>query len=179
MPAELSHAPVLELRSVVTAMRTEHGTIRPVDHVSFELFAGKTLALVGESGSGKSVTALSILRLLPADNATIEHGEILFEQRNVLALNASELRTYRGNRAAMIFQEPMTALNPVKTVGSQIAEVFQLHRKANRRQAWDGAVAMLAKVRIPDGPDAISMVHNALHEYLGLCWFRLRGELGD
>jgi oligopeptide/dipeptide ABC transporter ATP-binding protein len=150
MPAEPSVAPVLELKSVVTAMRTERGVIRPVDHVSFELFAGKTLALVGESGSGKSVTALTILRLLPAENAVIERGEILFEHKDILKLEPSELRSYRGNRAAMIFQEPMTALNPVKTVGSQIAEVFRLHRKASRSEAWQGAVAMLTKVRIAD-----------------------------
>jgi oligopeptide/dipeptide ABC transporter ATP-binding protein len=143
-------SPVLELRGVVTAMRTERGTIRPVDNVSFSVRAGKTLALVGESGCGKSVTALTILRLLPSDNATVERGEILFEGRDVLKLRSDELRSYRGNRAAMIFQEPMTALNPVKTVGSQVAEVFRLHRKASRREAWDGAVAMLTKVRIAD-----------------------------
>jgi peptide/nickel transport system ATP-binding protein len=153
MPAEPSAAPVLELRSVVTALRTERGVIRPVDHISFELFAGKTLALVGESGSGKSVTALTILRLLPSENARIEQGEILFEQKNILELAPHELRSYRGNRAAMIFQEPMTALNPVKTVGSQVAEVFRLHRKASRKEAWRGAVAMLEKVRIAD-PEA-------------------------
>jgi len=150
MTAEPTAPPVLELRSVVTALRTERGVIRPVDRVSFALFPGKTLALVGESGSGKSVTALSILRLLPAENARIEHGEILFEQKNILALPSSQLRAYRGNRAAMIFQEPMTALNPVKTVGSQVAEVFRLHRKASRKDAWQGAVSMLEKVRIPD-----------------------------
>jgi oligopeptide/dipeptide ABC transporter ATP-binding protein len=159
MPAEPSAAPVhelrpvLELKSVVTAMRTERGVIRPVDHISFELFAGKTLALVGESGSGKSVTALTILRLLPSENARIEQGEILFEQKDILKLAPSELRSYRGNRAAMIFQEPMTALNPVKTVGSQIAEVFKLHQKASSKEAWQGAVAMLTKVRIAD-PEA-------------------------
>jgi oligopeptide/dipeptide ABC transporter ATP-binding protein len=145
--------PVLELRSVVTALRTERGTIRPVDHVSFTLMPGKTLALVGESGCGKSVTALTILRLLPSGTSAIEHGQILFEGTDVLALRPHELRSYRGNRAAMIFQEPMTALNPVKTVGSQIAEVFRLHRKASSKEAWAGAVQMLTKVRIPD-PEA-------------------------
>ncbi len=142
--------PVLELRGVVTAFRTERGTIRPVDDVSFSLNAGKTLALVGESGCGKSVTALTILRLLPSQNSTIEHGQILFEGRDVLAFRPDELRSYRGNRAAIIFQEPMTALNPVNTVGAQIAEVFRLHRKASSKAAWDCAVDMLAKVRIPD-----------------------------
>src|SRR5690348_13466045 len=104
--------PVLELRGVVTALRTERGVIRPVDDVSFSVGAGKTLALVGESGCGKSVTALTILRLLPEDHSTIERGQILFEGRDVLALPNDALRSYRGNRAAMIFQEPMTALNP-------------------------------------------------------------------
>src|SRR5690348_302426 len=104
MPAEPSAPPVLELRDVVTALRTERGTIRPVDRVSFQVGAGKTLALVGESGSGKSVTALTILRLLPEENSTIERGQILFEGRDVLKLRADELRSYRGNRAAMIFQ---------------------------------------------------------------------------
>jgi oligopeptide/dipeptide ABC transporter ATP-binding protein len=141
---------VLRVENLVTTFMTSQGKIRPVDGVSFTLARGKTLAIVGESGSGKSVTALSLMRLVPESNGKIEGGRIEFEGRDVLALVPRELREFRGNRAAMIFQEPMTALNPVLTVGDQVAEVFRLHRSASRGQAWNQAVAMLAKVRIPD-----------------------------
>jgi oligopeptide/dipeptide ABC transporter ATP-binding protein len=144
---------VLRVDGLVTTFVTGQGKIRPVDGVSFGLRRGKTLALVGESGSGKSVTALSIMRLVPESNGRIEQGTVEFEGRDVLSLPARELRSFRGNRAAMIFQEPMTALNPVLTVGDQVAEVFRLHRGADRKQAWEQAVGMLRKVRIPD-PDA-------------------------
>jgi len=144
---------VLRVDGLVTTFVTGQGKIRPVDGVSFDLRRGKTLALVGESGSGKSVTALSIMRLVPEGNGRIEQGKVEFEGRDVLALPANELRSFRGNRAAMIFQEPMTALNPVLTVGDQVAEVFRLHRGSSRSQAREQAVGMLRKVRIPD-PDA-------------------------
>jgi oligopeptide/dipeptide ABC transporter ATP-binding protein len=156
--------PVLSVSGLVTSFTTARGVIRPVDDVSFSLRRGGTLAIVGESGSGKSVTALSIMRLLPDDNARIERGAIVFEGRDVMALSQRELCSFRGDRAAMIFQEPMTALNPVLTVGNQVAEAFRLHQGASRGAAWDKAVAMLGKVRIPD---PAARARNYPHELSG------------
>ena len=163
MSAEKSEI-VLRVEDLVTTFVTGQGKICPVDRVSFSLRRGKTLALVGESGSGKSVTALSLMRLIPDSNGRIEGGTIEFEGKDVLALVPRELREFRGNRAAMIFQEPMTALNPVITVGDQVAEVFRLHRGASRSEAWTQAVAMLVKVRIPD---AEGRARNYPHELSG------------
>ncbi len=155
---------VLSVEGLVTSFVTGQGVIRPVDHVSFELRRGHTLAIVGESGCGKSVTALSIMRLVPEGTGRIEHGRIVFEGRDVMALGKRELRSFRGNRAAMIFQEPMTALNPVLTVGKQVAEAFRLHQNASRAQARARAVAMLEKVRIAD---AASRARNYPHQLSG------------
>jgi oligopeptide/dipeptide ABC transporter ATP-binding protein len=155
---------VLRVEGLVTTFATPQGLIRPVDGVSFEVRRSRTLALVGESGSGKSVTALSIMRLVPESTGRIAEGRIELEGQSLLSLSARELRSFRGNRAAMIFQEPMTALNPVLTVGSQIAEVFRLHRGASRKEAWQRAIAMLEKVRIPD---AASRADNYPHELSG------------
>jgi peptide/nickel transport system ATP-binding protein len=141
---------VLDVDGLVTSFVTGRGVVRPVDGVSFELRRGRTLAIVGESGSGKSVTALSIMRLIPENTGRIERGRIVFEGRDLMTLSARELRSFRGNRAAMIFQEPMTALNPVQTAGAQVAEAFRLHRGASSKEAFAQAVAMLEKVRIPD-----------------------------
>jgi oligopeptide/dipeptide ABC transporter ATP-binding protein len=155
---------VLSVSGLVTSFVTAQGVIRPVQDVSFDLRRGGTLAIVGESGSGKSVTALSIMRLIPESTGRIEAGRILFEGRDVMTLGTRELCDFRGNRAAMIFQEPMTALNPVLTVGAQVAEAFRLHQGASRSDAWRRAVAMLAKVRIPD-PEA--RARNYPHELSG------------
>jgi oligopeptide/dipeptide ABC transporter ATP-binding protein len=155
---------VLSVDGLVTSFATSRGPIRPVDGVSFELQRGRTLAIVGESGSGKSVTALSIMRLIPENNGRIESGRIVFEGRDLLALSQRELRSFRGNRAAMIFQEPMTALNPVQTAGAQVAEAFRLHRGASRHAAWQQAVSMLEKVKIPD---AAARARNYPHELSG------------
>jgi peptide/nickel transport system ATP-binding protein len=155
---------VLRVEGLVTRFQTGRGVIVPVDHVSFELRRGRTLALVGESGSGKSVTALSILRLIPEANGQITGGQIWFRGRDILALSKRELRSFRGNHAAMVFQEPMSALNPVLTVGAQVAEVFRLHQRASRAVAFERAVAMLAKVRIAD-PE--SRARNYPHELSG------------
>jgi peptide/nickel transport system ATP-binding protein len=155
---------VLRVEGLVTRFQTGRGVIVPVDDVSFELRHGRTLALVGESGSGKSVTALSILRLIPEGNGRIEGGRIWFRGRDVLTFSKRELRSFRGNHAAMVFQEPMSALNPVLTVGTQVAEVFRLHRGASRAEAFELAVAMLAKVRIAD-PE--SLARNYPHELSG------------
>lgn len=123
--------------------------MRAVNSVSFEVAAGETLAIVGESGSGKSVTALSILRLIP-EPGRIENGRILFEGRDLLALDEAGIRAVRGNRIAMIFQEPMSSLNPVLTIGRQVAEPLRLHRRLKRREALDQAVDLLRSVAIPD-----------------------------
>jgi peptide/nickel transport system ATP-binding protein len=130
--------------------RTEGGVVRAVNGVSFEVRRGETLAIVGESGSGKSVTALSILRLLPADTAYLEAGRIVFEGRDLLALSEAAMRAIRGNAISMIFQEPMTSLDPVMTVGRQIAEVIQTHQRLPRRQALSAAVKALDLVRVPE-----------------------------
>ena len=141
---------VLSVQNLRTYFHTAAGTARSVDGVSFDVDAGETLGVVGESGCGKSVTALSILRLVRPPGRIEEGSRILFEGQDLLALPERELRGVRGNRVAMIFQEPMTALNPVFTVGDQIAEVPRVHERTTRRAAWDRAVAMLEAVGIPD-----------------------------
>jgi oligopeptide/dipeptide ABC transporter ATP-binding protein len=141
---------LLAVRDLRTCFHTSDGDAYAVDGVSFAVRRGATMGMVGESGCGKSVTALSILRLIPDPPGRIEEGEISFEGRNLLALREPDMRRIRGNRISMIFQEPMTSLNPVFTVGSQIAEVFRVHRKMGRRAAFAAAVEMLDRVRIPN-----------------------------
>jgi peptide/nickel transport system ATP-binding protein/oligopeptide transport system ATP-binding protein len=141
--------PVLEVRDLEVTFATERGVVRAADGVSFDLTAGRTLGLVGESGCGKSVTALSLLRLVPPPGR-IEGGRVLLDGTDILPLAEGDLDSLRGRRIAMIFQEPMTALNPVFTVGDQIAEVLRVHFKAPRRDAWNAAVAMMARVGIAD-----------------------------
>jgi len=121
-----------------------------VDKVSFSLERGKTLCLVGESGCGKTVTALSLLRLLPMPPARISHGSVFFDGQNLTTMNEKELRRIRGNRACMVFQDPMTSLNPVMRVGDQIGESLRLHRGMTAAEARETATAMLARVNIPD-----------------------------
>ncbi len=144
--------PLLEVDQLHIRFRTRKGLVRAVDDVSFSLDGGKTLALVGESGSGKSVTATSILRLLD-ENGYIESGEIRLQTEegtlHLETLSKELMRSVRGNRISMIFQEPMTALNPVLTVGRQVSEPFLLHRKASKKEAWQGGLEMLKKVKIP------------------------------
>ena len=141
--------PLLSLRDVRVTFRTADGTITPVDGVSFDIARGETLALVGESGCGKSLTALTILRLIEPPGRIEPGGQILFEGRDILTLGDKELRSIRGRQVAMIFQEPMTALNPVYCAGEQIAEVVRTHGDGSRKDAWDKAVAMLGAVGIP------------------------------
>jgi oligopeptide transport system ATP-binding protein len=142
--------PLLSVRNLVTRFRTGRGTITAVNHVSFDVAAGETLAIVGESGSGKSVTALSILRLIPDPPGQIESGEILFDGKDLLKLSDQEIREVRGNRIAMIFQEPMSSLNPSLTVGLQVGEPINLHRKAPWSVALDKARELLGMVRMSD-----------------------------
>lgn len=130
----------------------KNGTIYPaVDKINFELLKGETLGIVGESGCGKSVTALSIMKLLPVPSGKYIEGEIFFRDKNILTLKPDEMRAIRGNRIAMIFQEPMTALNPVKKIGKQISEVFELHRKEMKKNEMQKeTLSLLEKVGIPD-----------------------------
>jgi oligopeptide/dipeptide ABC transporter ATP-binding protein len=140
---------LVEVRNLVTAFSTHGKRVVAVDHVNFTIEAGQTLALVGESGCGKSVTALSLLRLLPNPPATIEAGEVLFDDVDLLKLPESQLRAIRGDRIAMIFQEPMTSLNPVFTIGFQLVEAIRLHRKMSHAQAKVRAIELLDLVQIP------------------------------
>ncbi len=140
---------LLSIRNLTTAFQTDAGRLRAVDDVSFDVRRGGTLAVVGESGCGKSVTALSVMRLVPSPPGEIEGGEIQFEGRNLLALAEKEMRAVRGAQISMIFQEPMTSLNPVYSVGSQIVEAIRIHRRVGRREARERAVEMLQLVGIP------------------------------
>ncbi|MET0595761.1 MAG: ABC transporter ATP-binding protein [Polyangiaceae bacterium] len=139
---------LLSVRNLVTTFRTQAGVIRAVDGVSFDVPRGRTLGVVGESGSGKTVSSLSILRLVPTPNGAIESGEIVLEGQDLLKLDEREMCAVRGRKISMIFQEPMTSLNPVYTVGDQIAEVLRLHGKAERREAKARTIEMLHTVGI-------------------------------
>jgi len=141
--------PLLRVEHLVTEFVTDTGRIRAVDDVSFELGAGETLAVVGESGSGKSVTALSLPRLVAQPRGRIAGGRVWFQGRDLLALPDADMRQVRGRAISMIFQEPMTSLNPVFTCGDQVAEAVVLHERLSRRAAQARAVEMLAKVGIP------------------------------
>jgi peptide/nickel transport system ATP-binding protein/oligopeptide transport system ATP-binding protein len=141
--------PLLEVKSLCTSFLTDAGEVRAVDHVSFSVEAGKLMGLVGESGSGKTATVLSIMRLLP-EAARITDGEILFEGKDLLTLPEPEMRAIRGARIAMIFQEPMTSLNPVFTIGSQVGEAVRLHQRTKRRETRDRVIEALRLVGIAD-----------------------------
>jgi len=143
-------APLLRVRNLVTSFRTPTGVLRAVEDVSFDVPRAATVAIVGESGCGKSVTALSIMRLLASPPATIDAGTIELDGRNLLALPEAEMRSVRGNLVSMVFQEPMTSLNPVYTAGFQIGEALRLHRKKSRRQARERAIELLARVGLPE-----------------------------
>lgn len=141
---------LLSVQNLSTHFSSEDGVVKAVQDVSFDVMHGKTIALVGESGCGKSVTALSILQLLPDPPGKIVHGEIIFEGTDLLTLNNKQMRSIRGNDIAMIFQEPMTSLNPVYTVGNQIVEAIELHQDKSGASAWSHAVEMLKRVGIAD-----------------------------
>jgi peptide/nickel transport system ATP-binding protein len=141
-------ATVLSVENLAVEIEVRRGTVRAVDGVSFSLRRGETLGIVGESGCGKSMTALSIMGLAPRGSRL--SGRIRFGEQELLGLSEAAMRTIRGNRIAMIFQEPMTSLNPVMSIGRQIAEAVVLHRRSSRREAWARAVQMLRMVGIPD-----------------------------
>ncbi|HTB76310.1 MAG TPA: ABC transporter ATP-binding protein [Polyangiaceae bacterium] len=146
----MDDAPLLRVRDLVTTFRTDGAVVRAVDGVSFDVPRGTTVALVGESGCGKSVTALSILRLVASPPGRIVSGSVELEGRDLLALPESAMRDVRGNVVSMIFQEPMTSLNPVYAVGWQITEGYRLHKKKSRREARARAVELLRLVGIPE-----------------------------
>lgn len=141
---------LLRVRDLRTSFQTETGTVRALDGISFAVEKGKTLAVVGESGCGKSVTAMTIMGLVQEANGFIESGEILFEGHDLTRISADKMRAIRGDRISMIFQEPMTALNPVYAIGEQIAEVIRIHRGLSKRDAELEALRMLKQVHIPD-----------------------------
>jgi peptide/nickel transport system ATP-binding protein len=146
---------LLEVSDLAVSFRTDEGVIPAVDGVSFEVPAGGTLGIVGESGCGKSVTALSIMRLLPEPQARIERGRIRFAGQDLLALAPREMRRLRGNDVSMVFQEPMTSLNPVHRIGRQIVEAIRQHRDVSRRSARARAIEMLQLVGIPAAEERI------------------------
>ena len=140
---------VLDVRNLSTHFFTEDGVVKSVDQVSFYINSGETIGIVGESGCGKSVTSLSIMQLIPNPPGKIVGGEIRFRGENLLTKSSEEMRKIRGNDIAMIFQEPMTSLNPVYTIGDQIAEAVVLHQKVDKKEAWKRAADMLREVGIP------------------------------
>ncbi|QTA83915.1 Peptide ABC transporter, ATP-binding protein [Desulfonema limicola] len=148
--------PLLEVIGLKTFFFTDRGTARAVDNVSFKIFHGKTLAIVGESGCGKSVTSLSVMRLVPQPPGKIVEGRILFDGIDLLKISEKKMRSIRGNQISMIFQEPMTSLNPVFRVKEQISEVLQLHRKLNKADALEISIELLSQVGIPSPKDRVN-----------------------
>ncbi len=143
-------APLLEVENLRTYFDLRAGAVKAVDGVSFSLAPHETLAIVGESGCGKSITALSLMRLVPEPPGRIAGGSVKLAGRDLLALDEEAMRAVRGKDIAMIFQEPMTSLNPVLTIGSQIAETVLLHERVSKREAWNKAIEMLRLTRIPE-----------------------------
>jgi oligopeptide/dipeptide ABC transporter ATP-binding protein len=149
-PAVVPMHPVLQVEDLQTHFFTPVGVVRAVDGVSYSLKSGETLGVVGESGCGKSVSALSILRLIANPPGRVVGGTIRFQGKNLLDLPEAEMEAIRGNEISMIFQEPMTSLNPLYTVGKQIAEAISLHQGLSKKDAWDRAVEMLQRVSMPE-----------------------------
>src|SRR5215831_8864561 len=146
----IKNGELLEVKDLRTYFQSEDGTVKAVDGISFALRRGETLGIVGESGSGKSVTNLSIIRLIPDPPGRIIGGEILFSGQDLLELPEEKVREIRGRRISMIFQDPMTSLNPFMKISQQLMEMTQLHLGHNKAQAFDHAVRMLKTVGIPD-----------------------------
>jgi oligopeptide/dipeptide ABC transporter ATP-binding protein len=156
--SERDDQPLLSVRNLVIEFTTRYGPVRAVDGVSFDVYPNETLGIVGESGCGKTVTGLSLLRLIPSPPGRIVSGEILLQGRDLTKLSEQEMQSLRGDEISMIFQEPMTALNPVLTVGTQMVDVLRRHRKLTRKQAKLDAIEMLSKVGIP-------VPHKRIDEY--------------
>lgn len=143
---------LLQIENISTAFNTENGLVKAVENASFEIKKGETICIVGESGSGKSVTALSTMRLIEYENGNIISGDIIFEGKSLLLKSQEEMRKIRGSEIAMVFQEPMSALNPVFKIGKQITEAILLHSKVERKVAWERAIELLRLVGVSD-PD--------------------------
>ena len=163
---------VLQVKGLKTYFKTDDGMVKAVDDVSFDLKKGQTLGIVGESGSGKSVTNLSIMRLIPSPPGKIVGGEIYFEGKDILKMNNNELRDLRGNKISMIFQDPMTCLNPFLKVSTQLIETIRLHQGLGKKDARAKAVELLDKVGIPA---AERRVENYPHQFSG--GMRQRGRI--
>ncbi|MBW7884756.1 MAG: ABC transporter ATP-binding protein [Caldilineaceae bacterium] len=155
---------LLEVKNLKTQFFTQDGVVHAVNGISYTVDAGETVAIVGESGSGKSVGVMSLIRLIPQPPGKIVDGEVWFDGQNLLRLSEDELRDIRGNRIAMIFQDPMTSLNPVLTIGRQITEALELHRNMNREQARKRAIQLLEMVGIPG---AASRLDDYPHQFSG------------
>src|SRR5438046_1889901 len=155
---------LLSVKDLRTYFETEDGTVKAVDGISFDLKRGETLGVVGESGSGKSVASLSLMRLVPEPPGKLVSGSVVFHGRDVLKLSAREIRNLRGKRMAMIFQDPMTSLNPFMRVSKQLMEVTQLHLGHTKQQARAHAIKMLEQVGIPDAAD---LIDSYPHEFSG------------
>jgi len=155
---------LLEVRDLSTHFFTHAGVVRAVNGVSFTLDRGETLGIVGESGSGKTVAALSLMRLVPDPPGKVVAGDILLKSKDLSRLNEEEIRQVRGNDIAMIFQDPMTSLNPVFKVGDQIVEAIRLHQNKGKKEAWRQAAELLAKVGIPDAEHRVDQYP---HEFSG------------
>src|SRR3989440_6394070 len=164
--SDMSHANgnLLEVRDLRTYFDTEDGEVKAVDGVTFQLKRGETLGIVGESGSGKSVTNLSIIRLIPNPPGRIVSGEVIFDGEDLRAIPLEDLRRIRGKRIAMIFQDPMTSLNPFMRISRQLMEMTQLHLGYTKNQAYEHAVKMLETVGIPD---ARARADSYPHEFSG------------
>ena len=157
-------APLLEVKDLRTQFFTEEGVVKAVDGVSWDILPGEILGLVGESGCGKSVSALSVLRLIPHPPGKIVGGEIFFEGEDMLKMDEDEVRHIRGNKIGMIFQEPMTSLNPVLTIGRQLTETLELHLKMDKQAAVQRAIELLEMVGIPE---AKSRINDYPHQFSG------------
>ena len=164
MDARVTPEALLEIRDLKTHFRSDEGMVHAVDGVDLTIGRGETLCVVGESGSGKTVTALSVLKLIPMPPGRIVSGEILWRGKDLVALSAAEMNRVRAKDIAIVFQEPMTSLNPVYTIGDQLAEVIQLHQGLSRRAALNRAVEMLSLVNIPTPQ---RRVHDYPHQFSG------------
>ena len=155
---------ILEVDNLHTHFRTRDGVVRAIEGLSLTVQAGEVLGIVGESGCGKSVTALSVMRLIPSSAGGIVQGQVRFEGQDLAGLSEAQMRKIRGNQIAMVFQEPMTSLNPVHTVGAQIAEAVRIHQGLSAPAAMARAAEMLGQVRIPD---ACKRLKDYPHQFSG------------